>query len=199
MTRAEIIQGLQFTIDMFLLDPNTGETYTGPRNDMDKTTIDACKGAIELLKQEPCEDCVSRKAVLDSIMANCIWENEYNLTSSRIKKAIEDLPPVTPTHTETVTDFAERCRECGREMAEYIDRTQLETDTEWSEYYDDFISYSKSQINSLPTADVIPIPDGATNGDMLTALFGEKALITLDTHNYLKDWWDKPYKRESEE
>jgi hypothetical protein len=40
-------------------------------------------------------------------------------------------------------------------MAEYIDRTLLEPDTEWSEYYDDFISYSQSQINSLPTADVI--------------------------------------------
>lgn len=51
MTKEEIIGGLQFTVDMFLLDPNTGETYTEPRNDMDKTTIDACKGAIELLEQ----------------------------------------------------------------------------------------------------------------------------------------------------
>lgn len=56
MTKEEIISGLQFTIDMFLFDPNTGETYTEPRNDMDKTTIDACKGAIELLKQEPILD-----------------------------------------------------------------------------------------------------------------------------------------------
>lgn len=40
----------------------------------------------------------------------------------------------------------------------------------------------------------IPIPEGATNGDMLTALFGENALITLDTHNYLKGWWNAPYK-----
>ena len=51
MTREEIVGGLQFTVDMFLFDPNTGETYTEPRNDMDKTTIDACKGAIELLEQ----------------------------------------------------------------------------------------------------------------------------------------------------
>lgn len=51
MTKEEIIGGLQFTVDMFLFDPNTGETYTEPRNDMDKTTIDACKGAIELLEQ----------------------------------------------------------------------------------------------------------------------------------------------------
>ena len=53
MTREEIISGLKFTVEMFLLDPITGETITEPRNDMDKTTIDACKGAIELLEQEP--------------------------------------------------------------------------------------------------------------------------------------------------
>lgn len=56
MTIKEIIDGLEFTVDMFLFDPTTGETFTEPRNDMDKTTIDACKGAIELLEQEPCED-----------------------------------------------------------------------------------------------------------------------------------------------
>lgn len=50
MTREEIISGLKFIVDMFLFDPNTGETYTEPRNDMDKTTIDACKDAIELLE-----------------------------------------------------------------------------------------------------------------------------------------------------
>lgn len=59
MTLKEIIDGLKFTIDMFLFDPTTGETYTEPRNDMDKTTVDACKGAIELLEQTqwiPCSE-----------------------------------------------------------------------------------------------------------------------------------------------
>ena len=51
MTIKEIIEGLKFTVDMFLFNPSTGETFTEPRNDMDKTTIDACKGAIELLEQ----------------------------------------------------------------------------------------------------------------------------------------------------
>lgn len=51
MTIKEIIDGLKFTVDMFLFNPSTGETYTEPRNDMDKTTIEACKGAIELLEQ----------------------------------------------------------------------------------------------------------------------------------------------------
>lgn len=96
MTREEIISGLKFTIEMFLLNPITGETVAEPMNDMDKTTIDACRGAIELLEQEPCDDAVSRQAVLNAIMANSIRENEYNLTSSRIKKAVENLPPVNP-------------------------------------------------------------------------------------------------------
>ena len=53
MTREEVISGLEFTAEMFLFDPSTGEIYAEPQNDMDKTTIDACRGAIELLKQEP--------------------------------------------------------------------------------------------------------------------------------------------------
>ena len=40
-------------------------------------------------------------------------------------------------------------------MAEYIDRTQLEPDTEWSDYDDGFVSYSQSQIRSMPKADVV--------------------------------------------
>ena len=91
-------------------------------------------------------------------------------------------------------------------MAEYIDRMQLETDTEWSEYDDDFISYSKSQINSLPTADVIPIPEGATNGDVIKAMFpqwdlreeiGYEYKLFGETHKFEglvdEDWWNSPY------
>ena len=52
MTIKEIIEGLKFTVDMFLFDTSTGEIYKEPRNDMDKITIDACNGAIELLEQE---------------------------------------------------------------------------------------------------------------------------------------------------
>lgn len=56
MTREEIIDGLKFTVGMFLFDPLTGETLAEPRNNMDKITIDACKGAIELLEQKPILD-----------------------------------------------------------------------------------------------------------------------------------------------
>ena len=51
MTVKEIIAGLKFTVDMFLFDPGTGEVLKEPRNDMDKTSLDALKGAIALLEQ----------------------------------------------------------------------------------------------------------------------------------------------------
>ena len=51
MTFKEIINGLKFTIIMFMQDPVTGEVYTKPKNELDKKTVDACKGAIELLEQ----------------------------------------------------------------------------------------------------------------------------------------------------
>ena len=51
MTREEIIEGLQFTIDMCLYDPLTGETFSEPRYEFDKTVVNACRGAIEALRE----------------------------------------------------------------------------------------------------------------------------------------------------
>lgn len=63
---------------------------------MDVIDADNCKKIIKALEQEPCEDCVRRQAVIDAINANCVFENEYNLTASRILNAVEALPSVTP-------------------------------------------------------------------------------------------------------
>ena len=100
MTNEEIIQGLQFTIDMFLFDPFTGESLTEPRNDDDKITIDACREAIIALKAEPCEDAVSREAVLDAIDKWVKDKSTYialaiNEGMSLLER-IKALPPVTP-------------------------------------------------------------------------------------------------------
>ena len=93
MTRKEIIDGLKFTVDMFLFDPSTGETYTEPRNEEDKITIDACKGAIELLEQEPCEDAIIRQAALDCLTATGLKKYDYILNA---RNKIKSLPSVTP-------------------------------------------------------------------------------------------------------
>lgn len=54
MTREEIIEGLRFTVGMFLVNPFTGEERDEESlNNLDKTTVDACRGAIKILEQEP--------------------------------------------------------------------------------------------------------------------------------------------------
>ncbi len=51
MPTDNIVDGLHFTIDMFLFDPGTGEILTDDRlNDLDLTTVLACRGAIEKLQ-----------------------------------------------------------------------------------------------------------------------------------------------------
>jgi len=104
MTKDEVINGLKFTVGMFLFDPDTGENLTEPRNDLDKTTIDACNGAIELLEQEFCNDAISRKSVLDKIREVCFskdqrWVNFRVLHGSNgqrdfIINYIRELTPV---------------------------------------------------------------------------------------------------------
>lgn len=69
-------------------------------------------------KQEPCEDAVSRKAVLNTLdNMDKVLDEDRTVENYKalLKECYEVLTPVTPTHTETVTEFADRCRECGRE------------------------------------------------------------------------------------
>ena len=57
-----------------------------------------------LKEQEPCDDAISRQAVIDVI--------EREQFKGDAISEIEKLPPVNPQ--ETVTEFADRCRECGK-------------------------------------------------------------------------------------
>lgn len=77
------------------------------------------KLAIEALEQEPCEDCVSRRAVLNLFNTS----DDYNWGMSLLKRKIEKLPPVTPKGV-TVTDFADKCRECGAKYGKALKRTR---------------------------------------------------------------------------
>lgn len=53
MTTQEIINGLQFTVDMFLFDPLTGEVKLKEQlNKDDRETVDACEAAIKELRKE---------------------------------------------------------------------------------------------------------------------------------------------------
>lgn len=88
-----------------------------------------------------------------------------------------------------------------------IDRDELELDTEWSEYYDGFTSYSQSQINGAVEVQAIPISENATNGDVIKAMFNPCHIIkyTSDVQVYFSEkyykffemsWWNSPYKGE---
>jgi hypothetical protein len=104
-------------------------------------------------------------------------------------------------------------------MAEYIDKVQAmniiasgkndnayfgTTDKDW-----EVIDFLKT----VPTANVVEIPEGATNGDMIKAMFpnaiieinelGSMVHVKYNNHtcwvNYELDWWNAPYKKEAEE
>lgn len=49
-----------------------------------------------------------------------------------------------------------------------IDADALECDTEWSEYADDYISYSKFAIDNAPTIDAVPV-------ETVCEMFGDEA------------------------
>lgn len=90
---------------------------------------DFCNMVIEALEQEPCEDAVSRSDVLALIeRINIKYSSSFIKGISQT--AFQDLlygalslPPVTPKGV-TVTDFADKCRECGREKV--LDKIKAE-------------------------------------------------------------------------
>lgn len=68
--------------------------------------------------QEPCEDCISRKAVFETI-DDCDSDGLKGIFCSyvdgeKFKKYIKELPSVIAKGV-TVTDFADKCRECGKQ------------------------------------------------------------------------------------
>lgn len=67
--------------------------------------------AIKALEQEPCEDAVSRYDAVRIV--------QHNNPPKAIQK-LRNLPPVTPKGV-TLTDFADKCRECGKqEKSEWV-------------------------------------------------------------------------------
>ena len=60
----------------------------------------------KIKQQEPSEDCVSRVKAIEICKSHGHDNSAYY---------ISELPSVTPTHVETVTEFADRCRECGKQ------------------------------------------------------------------------------------
>ena len=107
MTKSEIIGGLKMTMDLILFDPSTGNICEPDElNDLNRTTYDACKGAIEALKAQDnpdtaTSDTISRHAVYSALeVPRFASENERRLAYS----LIEQIPSA---QTEII-----RCKDC---------------------------------------------------------------------------------------
>lgn len=58
---------------------------------------EAIRMGIEALEQEPCEDCISREAVIKTI-TEWLFSKEFYYTNATeyLRKRLDELPPVTP-------------------------------------------------------------------------------------------------------
>ena len=90
-----------------------------PTNNEANRIIDVFDRVTEYIEQEPCDDCVSRQAVLKIVNGGGGSHELYGVFE-RLTREVKALPPVTPTRTETVTEFADRCVECGNEYGRRI-------------------------------------------------------------------------------
>jgi hypothetical protein len=88
MTRDEAIHKLKYLFFNAKALPNTDE---------------ALSMAIEALEKEPCEDCISRQAVLAIAGDSCLDLDSYEDTREFCDE-INELPPVTPQQKETKND-----------------------------------------------------------------------------------------------
>lgn len=84
MTREEMIEQLENTI---LLIKQNGKDW------WDERDIPILEEAIKAMKMEPCEDCISRQAVLD--LANNMVETAI-IPYRPFQKAVKELPFVQP-------------------------------------------------------------------------------------------------------
>lgn len=106
--RKKVIDALKISAPVMAVTQEEFENYIQTLNQI-----------MDWLDQEPCEDTISKQAVniLVDELARAISDERCCVSRGRstatIIQDILDLPPVTKK-TETVTEFADRCRECGK-------------------------------------------------------------------------------------
>ena len=117
MTREEIIDGLQYTIDMFCFNPSTGEVTDKNRlNDESRLTVDACEGAIEIIKaleQQPCGNAIDRAEAIKIASGYCHPAN--------VAKELAKLPSVNPTKTGWISVSERVPEDSGEYLVTVID------------------------------------------------------------------------------
>lgn len=127
MTREEAIKELKILREDYWEDDGYGHETI--QND---DTMFALDMAIKALEQQPCDDCISRQAVINAINHNCIYENEYNLTASHIMEKVKQLPPVTlqrcedwydvPSDEMTLEQARQAVKDLRKKLAERLEQ-----------------------------------------------------------------------------
>ena len=97
MTREEAIEMLKSK-----MDGHTDTSYEW---------AETVRMAIKALEQEPCDDAVSRDAVLDLVA-------DYDLSMGQVVKGIHALPPVAP-QPKMGHWIKDKCSICGEDRAWY--------------------------------------------------------------------------------
>lgn len=80
---------------------------------------------LTLLEQEPCDDCYSRKSVIDVLTRNGV----HFCDLVRITSELKELPPVTPEATECediISRILERMWNCRGKHTTSIDKVKME-------------------------------------------------------------------------
>ena len=88
MTKEKIIRGLQEIDSICGQSMDESSSWIG----------EVIHEAVRLLEQEPCEDCISRQAVRDTIFTECSG-TKLDIDFAKVlllQRAIKALPPVTP-------------------------------------------------------------------------------------------------------
>lgn len=107
-----------------LLDNLIGMVFDNHDSDYDE----ALSKGRDILKSEPCEDCISREAILNSICDYICGKDIrcVNKHICRMKKMINDLPSVYPkpktgrwiTVNKGLIVTSYKCSECGRTVGD---------------------------------------------------------------------------------
>lgn len=130
MTREEALETWLPVIEMAIVDANIPEAK------------EALEMAIKALEQEPCDDAISRKKVIDTIYCECSCEN-LDIDFAKVlllQRAIKALSPVTPQpkmgRWVRMSDLSEdvddryKCSKCGN-VVHSTDRINLYTFHRW--------------------------------------------------------------------
>lgn len=76
----------------------------------------------QMFSQPTSDDCVSRQAVIEYIEA-CGAELGHDIENESVREDILNMPSVTP-NSITVTDFADKCRECGARYGRLLEQSK---------------------------------------------------------------------------